>query len=301
MPSKYLEAEFQIGTDEATATVSAWGATLTAFVVGEKSVIKHASRAEVEESFAGVTLAPWPNRLDGGVWNYQGVELKAPVNDGQGNANHGLVFNREFEVVDKNSEQVIFEYEFGLDEVYPFKVRFRVGYEIVGAQLITTISGKNEGYVDAPFSFGSHPYLQVSPDSRVLISCETQSVNSVSQIPIGSEPAFRQKGSGDFSDEGAKFGDLKLDDCFMELDRDSSGIAETKITHSDGTVVSLWQDENFKYLMVYTHPSAGLAVEPMTSPANALNSETDLCWLKPGESITAKWGIRVDFGKLETK
>ena len=60
----------------------------------------------------------------------------------------------------------------------------------------------------------------------------------------------------------------------------------------------LWADPAFRWLQVFTGDGLGpeqarraLAVEPMTCPANALASGTDLLVLEPGESFHASWGI----------
>jgi aldose 1-epimerase len=62
----------------------------------------------------------------------------------------------------------------------------------------------------------------------------------------------------------------------------------------------LWGDESFTYVQVFTSRklatrpagAAALAVEPMTAPANALNTGRGLRWLEPGETWKAEWGIR---------
>jgi aldose 1-epimerase len=58
-------------------------------------------------------------------------------------------------------------------------------------------------------------------------------------------------------------------------------------------------DETFGYAQVFTGDTVpqperrrfGLAVEPMTCPANALNSGEGLVVLEPGQRLTGTWGI----------
>jgi aldose 1-epimerase len=67
----------------------------------------------------------------------------------------------------------------------------------------------------------------------------------------------------------------------------------------DGTALSLWADESYPYLQLFTGdplPSVSrrsLAVEPMTCAPNAFRSGEGLRVLEPGESMTGTWGIRV--------
>lgn len=286
MAQEFLKGELLLESQSAFARVSPWGATLTELVINGDQVIQHASKPDVANSFAGVTLAPWPNRLAGGTWNFKGEALTAPANDGKGNANHGLVFDRKFEIEEQSASRVKFSIQLGSDLVYPFDVSVEVTYELIGEELSSEISATNKGSVAAPIALGTHPYFNVFPDSEIYISAASQAVNNAAQIPVGAEPVKIKP--------GAKFAELNLDDCFMNLVRDSKGIAETRIVKSNGREVTLWQDASFKYLMVYTHPHLGIAIEPQTAPANAFNSGEDLTWLEPGATISASWGIRVN-------
>ncbi len=287
---EFVEDEFELRNEFSTAKVSPWGATLTHLVINGKTVISHATKSDVKNSFAGVTLAPWPNRLAGAAWQLDGKKLSAKVNDHSqhssgGNANHGLVFDRRFEIKNQTSSQVTFTISLGDDEVYPFEVAIDVSYELIGTELLASISAKNNGSKIAPVAFGTHPYLAIAADSKIKISAALQAVNDSAQIPTGWEPAVKQIAE--------TYAQLKLDDCFAGLETDANGIAQTTITNADGSQVAVWQDALFKYLMIYTHPSLGVAIEPQTSPANAFNSGEDLIWLEPAEAVTGRWGIRV--------
>ena len=63
-------------------------------------------------------------------------------------------------------------------------------------------------------------------------------------------------------------------------------------------------DARFRYLQVYTGDTLepeerrrqGIAIEPMTCPANAFRSGVDLIGLEPGGSWRGRWGISVEEG-----
>jgi aldose 1-epimerase len=63
--------------------------------------------------------------------------------------------------------------------------------------------------------------------------------------------------------------------------------------------VTLWADERFPWLQVFTGAALkgqgepGIAVEPMSCPADAFNSGESLITLAPGEEWTGTWGITV--------
>ena len=91
----------------------------------------------------------------------------------------------------------------------------------------------------------------------------------------------------------------RLDTGFTGLRRDADGRARVELDHPDGAGgVTLWADERFGYVMVYTgdtldadHRRTALAVEPMTCPPDAFRSGTDLVVLRPGARWTGSWGI----------
>ena len=89
-----------------------------------------------------------------------------------------------------------------------------------------------------------------------------------------------------------------LDHAFTDLERDGDGLA--RVTLSDpgvGTGLTLWVDEAYRYLMLFTGDPLpdvarrSLAVEPMTCAPNAFCSGEGLVSLEPGESSTSAWGI----------
>jgi aldose 1-epimerase len=67
--------------------------------------------------------------------------------------------------------------------------------------------------------------------------------------------------------------------------------------HLDAT--TLWADESYPYLMIFTGdglPDANrrsLAVEPMTCAPNAFRSGDGLVRLEPDQTHRAAWGISV--------
>jgi aldose 1-epimerase len=95
-------------------------------------------------------------------------------------------------------------------------------------------------------------------------------------------------------------GESELDTGFTSLVRGTDGIARVEVDNPETlSGVTLWADEGFKYLMVFTGDTLSpkearrrsVAVEPMTCPPNALRSGVDLIRLAPGAPWKAAWGI----------
>jgi aldose 1-epimerase len=94
-------------------------------------------------------------------------------------------------------------------------------------------------------------------------------------------------------------GSARLDTAFCDLVRDDDGRARVTLDAPDGhRGVTLWMDERFTHVMVYTGDTLpereqrrAVAVEPMTCPPDALRSGTDVVVLRPGARWTGTWGI----------
>jgi aldose 1-epimerase len=98
---------------------------------------------------------------------------------------------------------------------------------------------------------------------------------------------------------GRRIGTTRLDTAFAGLDRDRAGRARIDLDNpGDGRGVTLWLDDRFNYVMVYTGDTLpessrrrAVAVEPMTCPPDAFRSGTDLVVLPPAGRWSGTWGI----------
>jgi aldose 1-epimerase len=104
-----------------------------------------------------------------------------------------------------------------------------------------------------------------------------------------------------------QIGSTMLDHAFSDLGRDRNGLARVELRDPDhGRQVSLWVDESYPYLMLFTGDHLpdvrrrSLAVEPMTCPPNAFRTGNALIRLEPGSSFTSVWGITAGPGKPRT-
>lgn len=246
-------------------------------------------------SFAGSTLAPWANRLADATWSLDGETFNGEITEpNHHNGLHGLLVRRDFEIVAQASDAITYRYEFGTDAVYPFKVVFEVSYRLTDSGLHVSMAATNRADKKLPISIGTHPYFAVDADSQFKTPARKVAVNDERQLPIGEQSveAIKLK-TGEFT----SIVDRELDDCLFELGLN----AETVLTRpSIGKSVVIWQDESMPYQMIFvrsprfagTNPIT-VAIEPQSSPANALISGTDLIWMTPGETKIATWGVRV--------
>ena len=91
---------------------------------------------------------------------------------------------------------------------------------------------------------------------------------------------------------------MHLDTAFTELERDEEGRAWITVEAPDGRGARLWMDRSFPHAQIFSGDTLpperrrrALAIEPMTCPADAFRSGTDLIVLSPGQTWRGAWGI----------
>jgi aldose 1-epimerase len=98
-------------------------------------------------------------------------------------------------------------------------------------------------------------------------------------------------------------GSTRLDTAYTGLGRDADGRWAVRLSGlgpADAPrTVTVWGDEALRWVQVFTPPLddphfaglPGIAVEPMSCPADAFNSGDGLVVLEPGQAWSASWGI----------
>ena len=256
--------------------------------------------SELFNTFAGVTLAPWPNRLADGKWRLGDREFTAEINEpARNNANHGLVHDRSFQVLNQNAHSLSLSVLLGGDPSYPFRVEVLVTYTLTDDGLrvsMGAISQETAGSPSVPFGFAGHPYYAVDSDSQLIVPAEKVMTADERLLPTG---LAELDSIGMHHGQPAAVSQLGIDHCFTHLSPSPDGRVVTRLTRpSIGGEVLIWQQPTLKYLMIFTqlseliqHPGAPIAIEPQSCPANALQSGHDLIWLEPEQSWSADWGI----------
>jgi aldose 1-epimerase len=293
--------QWVIGHGHQRAVITEVGATLRSFTIGDRPVLDGFGPAAWSHGGRGQVLAPWPNRLGDGSYTFQGIDAVAPLDEpSKHNAIHGLVRWRPWQMVGRAQNRVSMACELHPSPGYPFALRLAVEYRLGRDGLTVVADADNIGPTDLPFGLGFHPYLTVGTPTvdqiRLQVPADRRLLTDDRGLPTGSAPVAGTE--YDFT-EGRLIGVTRLDTGFTELRRGSDGRARVELDHPDGTAgATLWADERFGYLMVYTGDTlpaeerrTAVAVEPMTCPPDALRSGTDVVVLRPGARWTGSWGI----------
>ena len=284
-----------------SATVDTLGGTLRQLSCNGVELIQTWGGSGPGPYCAGITMAPWGNRLADGKWQLEGKTLQVPINEvAKNNANHGLLIDTVYEVSDKTDDAITLAATIDAPSGYPFVVETTVTYRLSDEGLQVTHTAVNRSSEPAPYAVGAHPYFTISgTDTGDLVlqsGAAMVSTYDEQQIPNGS--ALTAGGRFDLR-AGVAVRDSVIDHHFFELPRDEHGLAHTYLSSANSTI-DVWQDESFADLVIFTpdfYPTPeglihAVAIEPMSAPPNALNSKQRLHWLHAAESFSAQWGVK---------
>lgn len=285
------------------------GATLRSYEVHGRAVIWGFNQDEFCSGGRGQVLAPWPGRIRGGTYEFSGIQGVAGLNDAdQCCAIHGLVRWASWDIKELSTESVRLEHWLAPQPGYPFSLRLAITYTLNSDGLLVEYEALNEGRRKAPFGIGFHPYLAIGSggvdNSVVQLPAEMRIMLDARGIPNGIESVtgtrydFRMR--LDELGRSRKLGAAALSDCFTGLRRGQDGRWRVifQPSYDSNARVTVWGDASFKYILLFTGDTmpeeirrAGVAIEPMTCPPNALQTGRDLIILDPGEKRTGAWGI----------
>ncbi|MFC4585906.1 aldose 1-epimerase family protein [Sphaerisporangium corydalis] len=253
--------------------------------------------------YSGTLLAPWPNRVAGGRYTFEGEPFDVPVNEpDRGHALHGLVAFAGWEAV----ELLAVEDDHGFVRLahtiepspgYPFRLALEVRYALGPHGLTTTLTAENTGDRPAPYGCGPHPWLIADdgaeegwelelPADQVLLTDDVLIPTALA--PVGGTPFdFRT---------ARPVGRTVVDEAFTGLAAGPDGLTRVRLRGAGGGVQIAWDAAVLPWVQFCTGTGfghRGFAVEPMTCPPDAFNSGTDLVVLDPGGKHEASWTVSV--------
>jgi len=293
-------------TKELVSVLPDYGATVHELVLqknGKAYELLEAAQTEKEirkvRWFRSAKLIPFPNRVNDGVYTFEGKIYRLPINFPlQHHANHGLIYDKPFSVVEQKTGETFaslaLEYKSqGELQGYPFSFRVLIRYTLrqgKGFECFTCITNTDKSNI--PVGDGWHPYFmlggKVDDFSLAIPPARKIEVNE-RLIPTGKKQEFSEYRS--LTPIGKRF----FDDGFI-LKKNKSGIAKTRLRDPRRDLtLTVWQETGrgkYNYLQIFTPPSrTSIAVEPMSCATNAFNSRDGLTILKPGAFFNARYGV----------
>jgi galactose mutarotase-like enzyme len=247
-------------------------------------------------STAGIPLLhPWANRLAGFEYRAAGrrVELdrSSPLLhlDDQGLPMHGVPWSLlAWDVIRAGSDRLVARLDWSRSDllaIFPFRHRLEMTATLASdcLTLETTLIAAADSPV--PVTFGFHPYVGLSnlprAEWRLQLPSLRRFVLNRSGIPTGEVEAF-----GPFD---ARLDDRHFDEGFAVLEEP----AVFSLTGADRRITVEFLN-GYRYAQVFAPKGKDLvALEPMTSPTNALVSGRGLTLVEPGGQFHAVFRLRV--------
>ena len=302
MPYALLSGEqIELRAGEQRVVVAEVGAGLRSYTIGDQDVLDGYAADELAPSGRGQVLAPWPNRIEDGTYEFGGAQHQLPLNEVEArNAIHGLVRWSAWSAAEHSPDRVVLEHTLHPQPGYPFSLALGIEYSLSQDGLRVTSTATNIGPEACPYGFGMHPYLTMGTEKvdELILRAPGRTVLQTNDrgIPVGSEPV--EGTEYDFR-RPRPIGMAKLDHAFTDLERGDDGLASVELLNpEDERSLLLWLDDGYRYLQLFTGDPLpdvarrSLAVEPMTCAPNAFRTGDGLLVLEPGETTTSSWGIR---------
>ncbi len=280
-----------------SAIVNVRGAELISLQFRGRHVVVPGDVNQPNSAYRGSVLAPWPNRLADGRYRYDGVDYQVDINEpSRQTALHGLVYEVPWTVVSHSADSCELTCVIDDSVSYPSKLELSINYSLAINGLTIELTAHNQGSRTAPYGCSIHPYLVAGTDAldewTLSLGCDqVQHVDGERLLPTRVGHV-----SGTLFDFCAArpIGSTEIDNAFR-----NDGINRMLHLRSTmGTGVEMEWSDDCVWVQLHTadrpglgHHRAGLAVEPMTCPPDALNSGVDLVHLVPDASHKTVWRI----------
>jgi aldose 1-epimerase len=251
-------------------------------------------------------LFPFPNRIRGGEFTWQGACHRLPKNDSaQANAIHGFAPRLPWHVLDHGADEVgawvraEFTSVGATDERtnWPAQYRMVLTIRLMGSSLRHEAEVFNPGQQPLPFGLGYHPYFVATPDCLIQTPARSRWLLQDS-LPTGDREPL--PAALDLREPRPVEG-LTLDDVFTDFpdvvpDRDGL-VDRGRVEYPGAGVLRVRTSPAFRELVLFTPPHRpAVCLEPYTCPTDAVNltnAGQKVGWqvLQPGE----KWEGVVEY------
>ena len=295
--------QFGLRAGDYRATIASIGASLRELIWQGRHLVIPFDADEVRPDYRGAMLAPWPNRVVDGTYQFDGIEHQLALTEPErGHALHGLVAWQDFSVVSQEPHAVALGTTIPPQIGYPFRLGLVVTYSLTKQGLVISLEATNTGPAPAPFGASIHPYLRagagvVDDWSLQLPADSVLAVTSDRLIPLDLHPVTERASQFDFRHKRV-IADTFLDHAFTDLSACPDGTFTVRLTDGAGGGVAISWGEECRWVQVHTadrpDPKTnriGLAVEPMTCPPDAFNSGRNLIILPAGDTTAVHWRL----------
>ncbi|MFD3808400.1 gluconokinase, GntK/IdnK-type [Streptomyces sp. NPDC058619] len=284
------------------AVVVELGGALRLYEVDGRPLLDAFAADEPVTGGRGQLLVPWPNRVAGGRYRFRDEDRQLPLTEPEnGNAIHGLLRWVPWRLLARTEDAITVGATLFPQPGYPHRLEVAASYRLGPAGLETTVTTTNAGTTAAPYGIGQHPYLTVGTDvvdtALLTVPAHYRLRTDEHGLPAGQEPV---EGTAHDFRTARPIGEARLDTAYTGLVLDEAGQGVVRLAHPSGRHgIDVRLVEGVRYVQVYTGDTLaeprrrrrGVAVEPMSCPADAFRTGTALTVLEPGARHVFRWGL----------
>lgn len=296
--------QVRIEADGYVAVLTQGGATLRSLEYAGRALLDGFALDEMPTGGRGQVLAPWPNRIGDGRYDFNGSTYQLPLSEpARNNASHGLVRWVAWTLHAQDAASSTWVYRLMAQSGYPWSLDLSVTYALDQRGLSVVQRVRNLAATEAPYAAGAHPYLTLGaridtlelhlPAHRLMITNDRKLPTGLVTV-AGTAYDFRAP---------RPLAETQWDHAVTDLERSTDGRCRVTLRDPDTRRgVELWADERHTWLQVYSADDSpatarrSLAVEPMTAAPDAFRTGIGLVRLAPagtaGDSFSATWGIQ---------
>jgi aldose 1-epimerase len=251
-------------------------------------------------------LFPFPGRIPGTTFQWEGKSYQLEPADAFGNAIHGFALSRLWRVMEQSESRIVGQFHAWRDDPslkarWPADFRITATYTLARNLLLAEYLLENPGDVPLPCGFGTHPYFRVPLGGATADDC-------VVKLPVSARweladmlPTGRRLELADAAalQAGQRFAELKFDDVFSGLTFGGDWCVSSIRDPASGVTMTQRFDRGFRECVVYTAPHRqAICIEPLTCvPAcfdlTRRGIDAGLRIVPPGSSFTCRVEISV--------
>ncbi|MFL5339125.1 MAG: aldose 1-epimerase, partial [Gemmataceae bacterium] len=240
-------------------------------------------------------LFPFPNRIAGGRFSWDGREYSVPLAPGTPNAIHGFVCRRPWRVMSHNAAgdaaSVTAEFQGSVDApetlAYWFTdYRIALTVELRADRLAFVARIENPDTKPLPWGLGYHPYFTAADETRVSSPASVlwelhDSIPTGRRVPVDAAHDLRTP---------RRFAELNLDSLYTDFGPATELFRQGVVEHVGVGRVEVWADPEYRELVAFTPPHRqAVCLEPYTCANDAVNLQArgiEAGWrvLQPGQS-----------------
>lgn len=293
---------YHLAHGDFAAEITEVGGALRRFAHGDRDLVLTYDPDEMRVVSSGTILAPWPNRITGGRYSFQGRDYQLALTEpGSSSAIHGLVLWVRWSEVEVAADRVVLVHDLVPQHGYPFALRLTAEYRLDDDGLHSTVTASNVGRTTAPYGFGAHPYVVAGPGpvDEWTVTLDASSYLHFATKPVADESMRSVNGHPFDFRGGAIIGETRLNHPYTDLGTDDDGRTGVTVTAPDGRGVRVtWDATGCPWVQLFTTDfpqqpfnRGALAVEPMSCPPNVFGNGIDLVTLNPGDEHRAQYSI----------